>query len=62
MSFIILERGRTVREPEEHDRGSKRPQLSERCLPFVSFFDPNVVVSPANVKLSEILAWLQRPC
>ena len=53
-----LECGRTVREAEEHDQRLEKASVCPKgSLPFVSFFDPNVVVSLANVQLSEILSF-----
>jgi hypothetical protein len=49
-----LECGRRVAESEEHDCGFVEP---ERCFeggfPFVSFLDPDVVVSPSDVEFGE---------
>src|SRR5882724_8417567 len=48
--------GRTVREAEEHDQRFKKALVCPKGgLPLISFFDMNVVVSPANIQLSEIL-------
>src|SRR5882724_5666437 len=52
-----LECGGTVHEAEEHDqRFEKASVCLKSSLLLVSFFDPNVVVPPANVQLSEILS------
>src|SRR5882724_5346400 len=51
-----LECGRTVREAEEHDQRFEKASVHLKGgLPLISCFDPNVVVSQANVQLSEIL-------
>ena len=59
-----LECGGTVCEAEEYDQRFEKASVRlKNGLPLISFFDLNVVVSPANVQLSEILwPWLQRPC
>ena len=42
---------------EEHDQRFEKALVHLKGgLPLVSFFDLNVVVSPANVQLSEILS------
>ncbi|KIJ60822.1 hypothetical protein HYDPIDRAFT_97867, partial [Hydnomerulius pinastri MD-312] len=49
-----LERCWGVGKAEEHDRRFEEPAVSpEGGLPFVSFFDTDIVVSPAYVKLGE---------
>src|SRR5882724_5617306 len=53
-----LECGRTVREAKEHDQRLEKASVHPKGgLPFISFFDTNVVVSPASVQLSEILSF-----
>src|SRR5882724_12044105 len=53
-----LECGRTVCEAKEHDQRLEKASVQPKGgLPFISFFDLNVVVSPANVQLSEILSF-----
>jgi hypothetical protein len=49
-----LKRGRRVGEPEEHDaRFEKALVRNEGCLPFIAFFDLDVVVTLTNIKLGE---------
>jgi len=51
-----LECGGTFHEAKEHDQRFKKASgRLKGGLPHISFFDPNVVVSPADVQLSEIL-------
>jgi hypothetical protein len=51
-----LECGRQVGEPKEHDAWFKKTLIcDEGCVPFIAFFDPNVVVALPNIKLSEDL-------
>ena len=51
-----LKCGGTVHEPEEHDQRFEKASVHlKNGLPLISFFDLNVVVSPVNVQLSEIL-------
>ena len=41
-------------ETKEHDCWLKESLRGEECsLPFISFFDPNIIVSPLDVKLCE---------
>ena len=50
-----LERRRCIAKTEEHHCGFIKTEGSdEGCFPLIRFLDPNVVVSPSNVKLSEI--------
>ena len=49
-----LEHCRGVGKSKEHDSWFKQPFRSEEgCLPFISWFDPDVVVSPVNINLGE---------
>jgi hypothetical protein len=49
-----LERGGRVGKPKEHDAWFKKTLVSdEGCLPFIAFFDPNIMVTPTNIKLDE---------
>ena len=48
--IIELQTGRSIAKTEEHDEWFKESAFrDEGCFPFISFFDPDVVVSPANV-------------
>ena len=48
------ERARQVRQPEEHDCWFEQAAIgSERCLPFVTSLDMDVVVTPPNVECRE---------
>ena len=50
----ILEGGRGVGEPEKHDPRFVQASIGhKRGFPFVSCFDPDVVVTPTDVKLGE---------
>ncbi|PFH45365.1 hypothetical protein AMATHDRAFT_160497, partial [Amanita thiersii Skay4041] len=40
---------------KHHQRFKKTPISPERGLPFVTIFNPDVIVSPANVHLRKIL-------
>ena len=43
-----------IRESEEHDSRFEQALIGdEGCLPFVSFFDAYVIVSPAYVEFGE---------
>lgn len=45
-----LEGGRGVSQSEEHDRRFEQPLVSLECrLPFVTFFDTDVIVPPSDV-------------
>ena len=49
-----LKRSWRVRQPEEHDHRFEESAVGrERGLPFVTFRNPNVVVSPAHIELGE---------
>ncbi len=51
-----LECGRRVCEPEEHNREFKEASVGAKGgLLLISFFDPDIVVSPMNVELREVL-------
>ena len=51
-----LKGGRGVTEPEEHDGGFKQSALAcESGLPLVSFLDPDVVISSAEVQFRVVL-------
>src|SRR5271154_1603530 len=46
----------TVGETKEHNERFIEPAIgSEGSLPFVSSFNSNIIVSPAHVKLGEVL-------
>ena len=50
-----LECRRCIAKTKEHHHGFIKTKGSdEGCLPLIRFLDPNIVVSPLNVKLSEI--------
>ena len=50
-----LECRRGVGKPEEHDQRFEQPSVTdEGCLPLVSFFDSDVIVTPADIELGEI--------
>ena len=50
-----LEHRRHIAKTKEHYHGFVKTKGSdEGCLPLIRFLDPNDVVSPSNVKLSEI--------
>jgi hypothetical protein len=43
-----------VGQSKKHDSWFKESQVgNERCFPFVSFFDSDVVVPPAHIELGE---------
>src|SRR5260370_37231645 len=49
-----LEGGGGIGQPKEHDCRFKESFWGkERCFPFVSFFDTDIVVSPTYIELSE---------
>jgi hypothetical protein len=51
-----LKRGGRVGEPKEHDARFEKTLVSdEGCLPFIAFFDLDVVVTLTNIKLGEDL-------
>ena len=53
-----LEHCWAVSETKEHDQGFKQALVCpEACLLFVPFFDPHIVISPTDVKLSEVLCF-----
>jgi len=50
----LLEGGRQVREPEEHDLQFEQPAIGfERGLLFVTWFDAYIVVAPTDIELCE---------
>ena len=50
-----LECRRCIAKTKEHYYGFIKTKGSdESCFPLIRFLDPNVVVSPSNVELSEI--------
>ena len=55
-----LEHGQGVAESEEHDSGFVGSSVADECgFPFVTFLDPNIVVSPLKVYLREVLQSLE---
>jgi hypothetical protein len=51
-----LECGGRVGEPEEHDTRFKKTLISDKgCLPFIAFFDLDIVIAPTNIKLGKDL-------
>ena len=55
MVYKGLEHGRHIAKTKEHYHGFIKTEGSdEGCLPLIRFLDLNVIVSPLNVKLSEI--------
>ena len=52
--YYSLKGRRGVGEAEEHDSGLEKPiACLEGCLPFVTFFDMDIVISPLDTKLGE---------
>jgi hypothetical protein len=50
-----LEGGWAVSETEEHHQRFKESSVGAECsLPFITFLDVNIVVSPADIKLGEV--------
>ena len=50
-----LERWRCIAKTKKHHHGFIKTKGSDKgCLPLIIFLNPNVVVSPLNVELSEI--------
>ena len=50
-----LEHRRCIAKTKEHHYGFiKTKRSDEGCLPLIRFLDPNIVVFPSNVELSEI--------
>ena len=55
-----LECGRGVAKAKEHDSQFKESFVGdEGCLPLVAILDMDIVVSPTNVKLSEVASIFQ---
>ena len=55
MVYKGLEHGRHIAKTKEHYHGFIKTEGSdEGYLPLIRFLDPNVVVFPSNVELSEI--------
>ena len=51
-----LKRGGGIAEPEEHDSGFIGSSVADECcLPFVTFLNLYVIVSPSKVYLCEVL-------
>ncbi|KAF9803698.1 hypothetical protein IEO21_09584 [Rhodonia placenta] len=49
-----LEGHRGIGEAEEHHQGFIQPPVSYKgCLPFVTGFDPDIVISPSDIELRE---------
>ena len=49
-----LESRRGVSETEEHDEGFEKAAIgTKRCLPLVTFLDPDVLITPADIDLRE---------
>src|SRR5712691_5831745 len=59
LEFVVyhgLESGRGVRQAKEHDSWfEKTIARFEGSLPFIAFFDADVIVSPSDVKFGEPL-------
>ena len=48
----VLEGGWQVAKAKEHDCGFEKFFIYfEGCFPFISFFDPDIIVSPSKIKL-----------
>jgi len=55
-----LECGWAVGKTEEHDKGFEQSFIGdERCFPFITFLDPDVVISPSYVELGKIASAFQ---
>ena len=55
-----LEGGRGVAKSEEHDSWLKGSAMTYKCsLPFISFLDTDVVVTPPEIDLREVLRSLE---
>jgi hypothetical protein len=55
-----LEGGWGVRETKEHDCWFEKSFVGDECgLPFVSFLDSHIVVSPSDIHLCKILRLLE---
>ena len=51
-----LEGSRAVGDSEEHYQGFKESTIgAKRCLPLIPFLDANIVVTPLDIKLGEVL-------
>src|ERR1700722_18175685 len=51
-----LECGRRVTKAKEHDKGFETTAIcDEGRFPLIALFDPNIVISPANIELGEDL-------
>ena len=51
-----LKHSRGIAESKEHDSGFIGSSVADECgFPFVTFLDPNIVVSPPKVYLREVL-------
>ena len=56
----LLKCGRGVAKAEEHDCWFKESFVSDKsCLPLVTIFDADVVVSPTNIEFSEVASVFQ---
>jgi len=59
LEYVIhhhLEGGWAVGESKEHHQGLKQPSVSLKCcLPLIFLSDPNIVVTPSNIQLGEVL-------
>jgi hypothetical protein len=54
--YQCLECGGQVGEPKEHDTRLKKTLVGdEGCLPFITFFDPDIMVASTNIKLGKDL-------
>ena len=51
-----LECSKASCESEEHDQGFKESTIGAKCcLPLITFLDANIVVTPPDVELGEVL-------
>lgn len=51
-----LKCGWRIGKPKEHNQGLKQSSVGPKCgFPLISFLDPDVVVTPTDVKLGEVL-------
>jgi hypothetical protein len=49
-----LECGGQIGEPKEYNAGFEKTLVGdEGYLPFIAFFNPDVVVAPTNIKLGK---------
>src|SRR5438477_4308453 len=54
-----LKRSRSIAKTKKHDQRFEKASIRDKCsFPLITLFDPNIVISPANVNDGEVFRCL----